>query len=253
MDLLSQPVSIVSGNVIIASSTLTQGNSPWYVSPSGYISVSPGQYILSLTPAKVLTIPTGATYAVVQAAVSSITYTTDGITTPTSTVGIILAAGASLPLSGANVLANFKAYSASGTISVEYFKNSTLIQDSSLNDGRGGLTVFDYSSNKPTLPNIGANFASSGPYSGYILISTVPASPSRIAIDVENISGSQIAILIDDGTASNGSAPANASVFSLGGGGTVGSQGGSWTSSSERGRIQVFAPSSSAIVSIRVN
>ena len=37
-----------------------------------------------------------------------------------------------------------------------------------------GTTGLDYSANKPTLPNVGANFAASGPYASYVLIATVP-------------------------------------------------------------------------------
>ncbi len=111
----------------------------------------------------------------------------------------------------------------------------------------------DYSANQPTLPNVGANFGLSGPYAGYVLISTVPANPARFSIDIENNGGSQIAILLDDGAAANGSLPANATVFPLAGGSSQGSQGGSWVSLVEKGRVQVFAPFASAQVAVRQN
>jgi hypothetical protein len=111
----------------------------------------------------------------------------------------------------------------------------------------------DYSANQPAPPNVGVSFGASGPYANYVLIATAPANVSRFSIDVENTSGSQIVIVLDDGTASTGSVPNNASVFALAGGGSVGSQGGSWVSEVERGRVQVYAPSASAQVAIRQN
>jgi hypothetical protein len=116
-----------------------------------------------------------------------------------------------------------------------------------------GSTGLDYSANKPTLPNIGANFAASGPYANYVLVATVPASPSRNSVDIENISGAQIAVVRDDGTAAGGAAPANASVFALGGGSASGNQGGAWSSQTFKGRLQIYAPSSTAIVSVMVD
>lgn len=116
----------------------------------------------------------------------------------------------------------------------------------------GGSTGADYSANKPTLPNVGSPFAASGPYASYVLVATVPAGP-RSGIDIENNSGAQIAVVIDDGTAANGAAPVNASVFAIAGGSGTGSQGGSWQSSVEKGRVQVYAPASSAQVAVRVN
>ncbi|MBV8474084.1 MAG: hypothetical protein JO107_14795 [Hyphomicrobiales bacterium] len=124
--------------------------------------------------------------------------------------------------------------------------------------GMAGTTGADYSANKPTLPNVSANFGASGVYANYVLIATVPANPSRLSIDVENTSGAQIAIVRDDGTAASGTAPNNASVFALaggsvpGGGSAVGTQGGSWSSQTFKGRVQVYAPSSSAQVVVMV-
>jgi hypothetical protein len=109
---------------------------------------------------------------------------------------------------------------------------------------QSGSTGLDYSSNRPALPAVGANFAASGPYASYVLTATAPASAARAAIDVENTSGAQIVILRDDGTAAAGAAPANASLFALGGGSAAGAQGGSWTSATFKGRVQVYAPAS---------
>jgi hypothetical protein len=113
-----------------------------------------------------------------------------------------------------------------------------------------GTTGLDYSTNKPTLPNVGANFAASGPYASYILITTVPASATRNSVDIENTSGAQIAIIRDDGTAA--AAPVNASVFALGGGSGAGAQGGAWSSQTFKGRLQIYSASSSAQVAVMV-
>ena len=97
-----------------STSNVTQG-------PYPYIPKSPGQHNLAITSSTGLTVPAGATYATVQASGGTVKYTTDGTTTPTSSVGMTLSAGNSLALSGALVLANFRAISASGTLDVEYF------------------------------------------------------------------------------------------------------------------------------------
>lgn len=111
----------------------------------------------------------------------------------------------------------------------------------------------DFSANQPALPNIGAAFGASGPYANYVLIVTVPAQTFRNSVDVENISGAQIAVVRDDGTAANGAAPINASVFALAGGSAAGAQGGAWSSTTFSGRLQIYAPVSTAIVSVMVD
>lgn len=116
-----------------------------------------------------------------------------------------------------------------------------------------GTVRTDVSANKPTLPNVGAAFAASGPYASYVLIATIASYTLRNYIDVENNSGAQIALIIDDGLAASGAQPTNASIFAIAGGSGAGSQGGSWTSNFEKGRVQVYAPSSGAQVSIFVN
>lgn len=117
---------------------------------------------------------------------------------------------------------------------------------------QAGTTGLDYSANKPSIPNVGAAFAASGPYASYVLIATIPAD-ARNNVDIENISGAQIAVVRDDGTAAGGAAPANASVFALGGGSAAGAQGGAWSSQTFKGRLQIYAPSSTAIVSVMVD
>jgi len=104
-----------------------------------------------------------------------------------------------------------------------------------------GSTGRDYSAGAPSLPDIGAAFGS-GVYAGYVAVATRAANPTRANIDVENCSGGPIVVVRDDGTAASGAAPANASVFALGGGPTPGAQGGAWSSETFKGRIQVYAP-----------
>lgn len=108
----------------------------------------------------------------------------------------------------------------------------------------------DFSVNAPALPAVGSNFAASGPYANYLLIRTVAANPARNNLDIENNSGSQIAILRDDGSAAPGSAPANASIFALAGGAGIGSQGGSWSTTTFKGRTQIYAPTTTAQVAV---
>ncbi|MEI1276594.1 hypothetical protein V8G45_27475 [Klebsiella pneumoniae] len=127
------------------------------------------------------------------------------------------------------------------------------IDNSNVAVTQGGSTGQDYSANKPTLPYVGAAFGASGPYANYVLIATVPALATRNNVDIENISGAQIVVVRDDGTAGSGAAPNNASVFALGGGSAAGAQGGAWSSQTFKGRLQIYAPSSSAIVSVMVD
>ena len=100
----------------------------------------------------------------------------------------------------------------------------------------------DYSTHQPSLPNIGANFGGAGPYANYVLIATIPADEGRCHLEVENTSGAQLVLLLDDGTAASSAAPVNATVFALAGGSSAGAQGGSWADAFQ-GRLQLFSPS----------
>lgn len=115
-----------------------------------------------------------------------------------------------------------------------------------------GSSGLDFSANQPALPVVGSPFAGAGPYASYVLVATIPANTLIRAIDIENTSGAQIALVLDDGSAAVGAAPVNASVFALAGGSGVGSQGGSWSTSQFIGRVQVYAPSSAAQVAVMV-
>ena len=114
----------------------------------------------------------------------------------------------------------------------------------SLPTSQGGSTGTDYSANTPTLPNIGANFAASGPYASYVLVATVPAHTAGCLYFL-NASGAQIVVVTDDGTAASGTAPHNATAWPVAAGAGSGAQGSGADSQwcSFKGRAQFYAPS----------
>ena len=104
-----------------------QGNAsgvPIPVTPGvySYIPLTPGQHNLAIVGSTALTIPSTSTYATICASTATVKYTTDGTTAPTASIGQPLQVGSCVALSGATVLANFRAISATGTLDVEYFK-----------------------------------------------------------------------------------------------------------------------------------
>ncbi len=117
---------------------------------------------------------------------------------------------------------------------------------------KNGSSGNDYSVNKPAIPNVGAGFGATGTYANYVNLGAIPASVTRNEVEVINTAGAQIVLVLDDGTAALGSAPANASVFALAAGNGVGSQGGAWQSAIFKGRIQIYALSLTAQVLARV-
>jgi hypothetical protein len=90
--------------------------------PYPFTPLTPGQHALAITSATGLTVPTGATRAQVCATTAVVKFTTDGTTTPTSSVGQPLQPATCINIDGPLPLANFKAISATGTLDVEYFK-----------------------------------------------------------------------------------------------------------------------------------
>lgn len=93
--------------------------------PGTITPTSPSQYTpVSDAASTALTIPSGATYAVVCAEVANHRYTWDGTTTPTASVGAQLLLNQCVPLTGSAVLAAFKiiTQSAGGTFTVSYGK-----------------------------------------------------------------------------------------------------------------------------------
>ncbi len=89
--------------------------------PFDFTPLNPGQHSIAITSATPLTVPAGARYATVCAKTASLNYTTDG-TTPTASLGMTLAVGACVALSGPKVLAGFQAISATGTLDAEFFQ-----------------------------------------------------------------------------------------------------------------------------------
>lgn len=113
--------------------TWYDGNTQYYFStahpmpvntgPSGYSPNTPGQYTpVSDSAATSLTIPSGATYAVVCAEGANHRYTWDNTTTPTAAVGTQLLQNQCVSLSGATVLSAFKIIyqSSGGTFTASY-------------------------------------------------------------------------------------------------------------------------------------
>lgn len=90
--------------------------------PYGYTPLGPGEHNVAPTSPTALAVPLSARYATVCASGASVKYTTDGMTAPSASIGQPLAAGACVSLSGAAVLANFRAFSQTGTLDVEYFQ-----------------------------------------------------------------------------------------------------------------------------------
>jgi len=105
-----------------------------------------------------------------------------------------------------------------------------------------GGTGTDWSQGAPNIPVVGSAFTT-GPYAGYVRIALIPANPGRANVEIHNPTGALLAVVRDDGTAANGAAPTNASVFPLGPGpGGAGSRGDVWQSTTFSGRLQVYAP-----------
>lgn len=89
----------------------------------------------------------------------------------------------------------------------------------------------DYSANAPSLPPAGT-----------VLLTTVPVTPSRRSIEVQNQSAGTIQVVRDDGA---GGAGTVSSVLLAGSG--AGAQGGSWSSTTFKGRILIYGASGAQI------
>ena len=90
------------------------------LSAPGNLTALGYQQITSLASAAALTVPTGATVAVIQAEAQSIRWRDDG-TNPTTSVGMVLAAGESLFFTGS--LSGFRAIevAASAKLNISYY------------------------------------------------------------------------------------------------------------------------------------
>ena len=92
--------------------------------PFGFTPLTPSQNGVTVVSATALTVPTGATYAVVCVESQAVRWTWDGTTTPTASVGEPIPSGSCVAFSGASVLANLKfiQQTSAATIDVEYAK-----------------------------------------------------------------------------------------------------------------------------------
>jgi hypothetical protein len=112
------------------------------------------------------------------------------------------------------------------------------------------MVAFRYYSNPAlTFPAIGANFAASGPYANYVLLTTIPADGARQELSVSNQSVSVAVLILDDGSTPVGSVPAagKATTISLGAASVAGGPGGVFADKFQ-GRVQVYALSAAAQV-----
>lgn len=89
--------------------------------PYQYQSAGAGQYALAVTSVQTLTVPATALIAEICVETASSRYTTTG-TTPTSTIGIPVAAGGCFQLAGRASLTAFQIIGSGATVDVEYFK-----------------------------------------------------------------------------------------------------------------------------------
>jgi len=93
------------------SAHVTEGG----LTPLGY------QQITSLSAATALTVPAGARLAIIQAEVQSVRWRDDG-TNPTSSIGMVLAAGYDLVYTGTLSAIKFIETTASAKLNISYFK-----------------------------------------------------------------------------------------------------------------------------------
>jgi hypothetical protein len=92
---------------------------------TGLIPIAPGQYDAQINEVASLLVPDGATVAFVQIKVDSAFYTTDGVTEPALSFGMMMEQSETLVLDGAQMLANFRIVSGpNGLMNVEYFKQA---------------------------------------------------------------------------------------------------------------------------------
>ena len=103
--------------------------------------------------------------------------------------------------------------------------------------------TIDFSANQPTIPDVGENFGSTGPYANYVLLETVGINSSCVNLEVQNQSVSQIVLVLDDGQAEAGAALTNASIKVLAAAAAAGGAGGVWASQTNKRRIQIYGPS----------
>jgi hypothetical protein len=92
-----------------------------------------------------------------------------------------------------------------------------------------GTTGADYSASPPAVP-----------IAGFVLLASLPATPTRAYVEIQNQSAGPIQIVRDDGTGTNQSSLLLAS-------GGANAQGGGWSSTTFKGRVRVYGASGSQV------
>lgn len=100
--------------------------------------------------------------------------------------------------------------------------------------GATGSSGVDRSANAPTGPGSASSFSFNG--TTLNLLSTIAANTSRRNVEINNTTGSQVVLVIDDGANTAGSV----SLFPLAAGSGAFAQGGDFSSQSEQGRIRIY-------------
>lgn len=113
----TQPCSMdLSGNLrVLSSGGGGGGSAPYAATALGY------QQLTSLTTTTALTVPSGATFAVISVEGQGVRYRDDGVA-PTATVGQPIAAQTSIQYSGTLSALQFIQQAASATVDVLYYK-----------------------------------------------------------------------------------------------------------------------------------
>ena len=110
---------------------------------------------------------------------------------------------------------------------------------------------FFFSNPALTLPAIGANFGTTGPYANYVLLSTVPADQARMELSAQNLSTSVAVLILDDGSTPVGSVPAagKATTAALSAASVAGGVGGTFADKFQ-GRAQVYGALSTSQIAV---
>lgn len=95
-----------------------EAGTPYHMLPAGA-----GVHGQALTSVFSFTLPAGTHFATIQASVATVKYTTDGVTTPSSTVGMLLPVGGAPLILAGRALKNFQAIqvSSGALLDAEFF------------------------------------------------------------------------------------------------------------------------------------
>ncbi len=117
-----------------------------------------------------------------------------------------------------------------------------------------GSTGADFSTNMPAFPVVGANWPTTGSlYENYVLLTTIPANPARANAEIHNLSGVNLVVIRDDGTAQTGNVMTNASLFMIPPGAGQGQPGAPYANKTFKGRYQVYGPAGAGPITALVD